>query len=177
MFVAQLGHFAWLSWVVPVTTSADHATHFATEAEAAQAVAGFKATRQQCLAHLQGAQRIYYEDKEPEIVPLADLRARMAWKKERGRMCLPEFVPVAGEQPTPADPVAADTPGTEQVATAAPKPKADPAAPKRPGVTKAIYQWVLDNPQATKKDAQAAFPDANPSTVGVQFGAARKAGA
>lgn len=42
------------------------------------------------------------------------------------------------------------------------------------GVTTRVREWVLSHPQATKADALAAFPEVNPSTVGVQFGAAKK---
>lgn len=68
-------------------------------------------------------------------------------------------------------------PAPKPVAQSKLAPTSDTPAAGKPargeGVTTRIYQWCLDNPAATKKDAQAAFPSANPGTVGVQFGKAR----
>lgn len=55
------------------------------------------------------------------------------------------------------------------------RPAGTPKPAKGEGVTARIYQWCIDHPAASKKDAVAAFPTANPTTVGVQFGKARQA--
>ena len=55
-----------------------------------------------------------------------------------------------------------------------PARKAPSVRPTGSGTCARIHEWVLANPQATRQDAVAQFPDANPSTVGVQFGHARR---
>lgn len=50
-----------------------------------------------------------------------------------------------------------------------------PKGPRGNGLCQHIRGWVLANPTATKADTLKQFPTANPSTVAVQFGHARKA--
>lgn len=73
----------------------------------------------------------------------------------------------------------AENPGTPAPARVEPRLAAptarkphDPTAPLP--VTKQVFEWTRNNPSATREQALAAFPTVNPSTVKVQFGAARR---
>jgi hypothetical protein len=115
------------------------------------ALAAFTSDREPALALscLTPRQRAYYRTAPVALVLASELQARAA--QANGKH------------------------GEDQAANR-PSPVAEkPARNAGSGVTRAIYQWTLDNPSATKADALQAFPSANPSTVSVQFGAARRA--
>ncbi len=144
MFVVQVGHFAWLNAQGVITTSGAHA-HAQGECLCAGVAKRFTHDRKAAMANCNAKQREFYLTAPVTVVPLAELQERLA------KNASPRTTPVAAT----ADP-------------------AEPKPAKAPGVTAQIRQWALDNPQASRADALAAFPDANPSTVSVQFGAARK---
>lgn len=149
MFVVQLASNAWLHPTLGVTTSMAHA-HAYDNFPAAATAQQFEKDRAPWLAvsALTPRQRAFYRTAPVTVVPLADLQARMATVNGRHE------------------------PGEPKAAT--PVAETKPTRPVGSGVTRQIYQWTLDNPSATKADALRAFPSANPSTVGVQFGAARR---
>lgn len=63
------------------------------------------------------------------------------------------------------------------LACRAPAPKKTKGRVRADGqvpVTQQIRMWVHNNPDATKADALSHFSGLNPSTVGVQFGKAKK---
>jgi hypothetical protein len=169
MFVIQVGYYAWLGTGPNgrpcVTTSGAHATSYTGNAAAAQAMAEFNDDRVPVLTNSVGSKRLLaFLAKAPLLlITQAEHDARMAKCNGRhGSGAEGHPAPRAAGTPTPAkpgSPVAGDT----------------PAQPRPPGVTRQVYDWCLANPQATKADARAAFPSANPTTVGVQFGLARRA--
>lgn len=152
MYVVQIGNFAWLSTfngATCVTTSGAHAERM-DEAQATAKSRDFLNHSELVIANsvltCEFAKLVAV--LPVTVVPASELDARLA--KRDGTGDRGEAKPAA----KPAD-------------------KA-PAAPKAPGVTRQIFDWVLAHPEATKADVVAAFPNANPSTVSVQFGAARK---
>jgi hypothetical protein len=150
MYVVQLANNAWLHPTLGVTTSMRHAMLYASQAAAQAAMAAFTGDRGPLLAAsaCTPRQRAYYAAAPVALLPADQLLARreaLHGRDERG-------------EAQPAAPVA----------------ERGPKPPRPPGVTQQVYQWTLDNPTATKADALAAFPHANPGTVGVQFGAARR---
>lgn len=153
-YVVQIGNYAWLSefnGATVLTTSGAHASRL--ELVVAQAKAqDFRNHAELVLAN--SSVTPMYAKLAPTlpvtVVPASELDERLVKYRTTGDR------------------------GGAKIPTVQPCDKAA-AAPKAPGVTRQIYEWVLDHPTATKADVQAAFPGANPSTVSVQFGAARKA--
>lgn len=158
MFVVQFDQSAWVGQDGRLTTSGAHALRVADAATAQVRLEQAVANRCGITCHLPPRQRAHYAAPTcpVTVLPAAELDARLAVNAAHGntgRTAAP-----AADGPTPAG------------------DRAEPRAPRQGGgVTRQVYQWVLDNPQATRADALAAFPSANPSTVGVQFGAARRA--
>jgi hypothetical protein len=151
MYAIQLAQNAWLHPTLGVTTSMRHAMLYASQPTAEEALAAFTGDREPALALscLTPRQRAYYRTAPVALVLASELQARAA--QANGKHGEDQ----AAKRPTPV----------------AEKPARNAGS----GVTRAIYQWTLDNPSATKADALQAFPSANPSTVSVQFGAARRA--
>ena len=149
MFAVQIGHYAWLGADGLVTTSMRHAQRLDGQM-AGIAQRTFNGNRSSALVHLSRAARDFYTTAPVTVITAEELDARLHAITKPGDRESAGLAPVVAAQ--------ADRDATV----------------RKNGITRQIYQWALDNPQAAKADALLAFPSANPSTVSVQFSAARR---
>lgn len=154
-YVVQFGPFAWLNSTGTVTTVAAQAAQL----EHSNALEWLerlntKDGRANTVGTARNRWTTYLLTAPVAVVPYEVHAAHIAATAK-----------AEGAKPAPV----AEGQGTEPT-----EPAGEPAAPKPKGVTTLIREWVAANPQATKADTYAQFPDANRSTVNVQFGVARK---
>jgi hypothetical protein len=135
-----------------VTTSLAHAMRFHARIQAESRAGVLAANRSPALVHLNRKQHDFYTTAPVTVIPAEDLDARARDITRPGDRA----VVAAARMPAPAD---------------------KEATVRKDGITRQIYNWTIANPSATKADALAAWPSANPSTVSVQFSAARRASA
>lgn len=154
-YVVQVSPFAWLDANGTITTVSAHAAQFALiDANVKHAALGSRAVREAAVGSAKGQWRSYLLTAPVAVVPYAAFAERVAANAR-----------AEGGRPAPAP---------EGQAAGGKGQASEPAAPKPKGITTLIREWVAANPQATKAEAYAQFPDANRSTVNVQFGVARK---